>query len=186
MDRLREEQQVDVHFYKFAGDVAAFQSDDPGAADGKRTDTGAMLRTLYEQRGGQQPPRSLLLLSDGADNGNARIPALLEAGRWRGLPCPIHAFACGNPTTADRQNDVAITSLSTAPALVPSKGKLSVTLGIDAPGFENSTVRIRLFLDNEEVLARDEVLALTNGNTVKLECNCAGQARRSQTARPGG
>ncbi|MGH7222764.1 MAG: glutamine amidotransferase, partial [Gemmataceae bacterium] len=170
-DRLRQEQQMDVRFYKFAGEVVELQANDPGAADGKRTDTGAMLRALYEQRDGRQPPRYLLLLSDGADNGSARTPALSEAARWRGLPCPLHAFACGNPTTADRQNDVAITSLVTEPALVPSKGKLTVKLGIDAPGFENSTVRVRLFLDNEEVLARDEVLTLTNGNMIKLECN---------------
>jgi uncharacterized membrane protein len=171
LDQLREEQQMDVRFYKFAGEVAEFQPNDPGAADGKRTDTGAMLRDLYDQRDGQQPPRYLLLLSDGADNGSARTPPLSEAARWRGLPCPIHAFACGNPTTADRQNDVAITSLVTEPALVPSKGKLTVKLGIDAPGFENSKVRVRLFLDNEEVLARDEVLTLRNGNMIKLECN---------------
>ena len=139
LDQLREEQQMDVRFYKFAGEVAEFQPNDPGAADGKRTDTGATLRALYEQRDGRQPPRYLLLLSDGADNGSARTPALSEAPRWRGLPCPIHAFACGNPTTADRQNDIAITSLVTEPALVPSKGKLTVKLGIDAPGFENST-----------------------------------------------
>lgn len=175
LDRLREEQQVDVRFYQFAGDVVEFQPNDPGAADGKRTDTGAMLRALYEQRDGRQPPRYLLLLSDGADNGSARTPALSEASRWRGLPCPIHAFACGNPTTADRQNDVAIASLATEPALVPSKGKLSIKLGIDAPGFENSTVRVRLFLDNEEVLARDEVLKLTNDNRIKLECNAPAQ-----------
>ncbi|HZV04199.1 MAG TPA: glutamine amidotransferase [Gemmataceae bacterium] len=171
LDRLREGQQIDVRFYKFAGDVEEFPLDEPGTADGKRTDTGAALRSLYEQRDGQQPPRYLLLLSDGADNGNARAPALPEASRWRSLPCPIHAFACGNPTTADRQNDIAITSLATEPALVPSKGKLTVKLGIDAPGFENSTVRVRLFLDNEEALARDEVLTLTNGNLLKLECN---------------
>jgi uncharacterized membrane protein len=171
LDRLSEEQQVDVRFYKFASEVMEFQPNEPGAADGKRTDIGEALRTLYEQRDGRQPPRYLLLLSDGADNGNARTPALYEATRWRTLPCPIHAFACGNPTTADRQNDVAISSLTTEPALVPSKGKLTVKLGIDAPGFENSTVRVRLFLDNDEVLARDEVLALTNGNIVKLECN---------------
>lgn len=171
LDRLSEEQQMDARFYKFAGDVAEFQPNDPGTADGKRTDTGATLRALYDQHAGHQPPRYLLLLSDGADNGNARAPALPEASRWRGLPCPIHAFAGGNPTTADRQNDVAITSLATEPALVPSKGKLTVKLGIDAPGFENSTVRIRLFLDNEEVLARDEVLTLTTGNMIKLECN---------------
>jgi uncharacterized membrane protein len=171
LDRLSEDQQVDVRYYKFASDVVEFQPSEPGPADGKRTDTGEALRTLFEQRDGQQPPRYLLLLSDGADNGNARAPALTEATRWRTLPCPIHAFACGNPTTADRQNDVAISSLATEPALVPSKGKLTVKLGIDAPGFENSTVRVRLFLDNEEVLARDEVLSLTNGNMVKLECN---------------
>jgi uncharacterized membrane protein len=171
MERLREEQQMDVRFYKFAAGVTELQPSEPGAADGKRTDTGAMLRTLYDQRDGQQTPRYLLLLSDGADNGSARTPALSEAARWRTLPCPIHSFACGNPTTADRQNDVAITSLATEPALVPSKGKLTVKLGIDAPGFENSTVRVRLFLDNEEVLARDEVLTLTNDNLIKLECN---------------
>ncbi len=170
LDRLREEQQVDVRFYKFASDVVEFQPNDPGAADGKRTDTGAMLRALYDQRDGQQPLRYLLLLSDGADNGTGRPPALAEAGRWRSLPCPIHAFACGNPTTADRQNDVAIVSVATEPALVPSKGKLTVKLGIDAPGFENHTVRIRMFLDDQEVLARDEQLLLTNGNMVKLEC----------------
>jgi uncharacterized membrane protein len=169
LDQLREEQQVDVRFFKFAGDAVEFQPDDPGTADGKRTDTGNMLRALYEQREGQRPPRALLLLSDGADNGNGRPPALVEAARWRGLPCPIHTFACGNPTTADRQNDVAITSVATEPALVPSKGKLTVKLGIDAPGFENSTVRVRLFLDNEEVLARNEVLPLTSGNAIKLE-----------------
>ena len=171
LDRLSEDQQADARYYKFAGDVVAFQPNDPGAADGKRTDIGAALRALFEQRDDQQPPRYLLLLGDGADNGNARTPALSEASRWRNLPCPIHAFACGNPTTTDRQNDVAITSIATEPALVPSKGKLTVKLGIDAPGFENSTVRVRLFLDNEEVLARDEVLTLTNGNMVKLECN---------------
>jgi uncharacterized membrane protein len=176
LEQLRHDQQLDVRFYKFAGGVEEFNPDDPGAADGKRTDTGAMLRSLYDQRDGQQPLRSLLLLSDGADNGSARTPALSEAARWRALPCPVHAFACGNPTTADRQNDVAITSIVTEPALVPSKGKLTVKLGIDAPGFENSTVRLRLFLDDQEVLARDEVLPLTSGNLVKLECNAPAKA----------
>ncbi|HEY7313815.1 MAG TPA: glutamine amidotransferase [Gemmataceae bacterium] len=171
LEQLRSEQQIDVRFYKFAGDVSEFQPDEPGAADGKRTDTGAMLRSLYEQRDGGQPARYLLLLSDGADNGGFRTPALAESARWRNLPCPLHAFACGNPTTADRQNDIAITSIATEPALVPSKGKLTVKLGIDAPGFENSNVRLRLFLDEEEVLARNEMLMLTSGNTVKLECN---------------
>ena len=176
LDQLRAEQQLEVRFLKFAEDVTEFNPDDPGKADGRRTDTGGMLRFLYDGRDGQQPLRSLLLLSDGADNGSPRTPALAEAARWRVLPCPVHTFACGNPTTADRQSDVAITSIATEPALVPSKGKLIVKLVLDAPGFENSTVRLRLFLDDQEVLARDEVLPLTSGNMVKLECSAPAKA----------
>jgi uncharacterized membrane protein len=175
LERLREDQQVDVRYYKFAGETSEFHPDNPGAADGPRTDTGAMLRNLFDRREGSQPLRYLLLLSDGADNGSNRTPALSEAARWRGLPCPIHAFACGNPTTADRQSDVAITAIATEPALVPIKGKLIVKLAIDAPGFENSTVRVRLFLDDREMLAKDETLPLTTGNAIRLECNAPAQ-----------
>jgi uncharacterized membrane protein len=175
LERLGDEQQVDVRYYKFAAETNELQPDSPGAADGQRTDTGAMLRSLYDRREGAQPLRYLLLLSDGADNGSNRTPALSEAARWRNLPCPIHAFACGNPTTADRQSDVVITAIATEPALVPIKGKLTVKLMIDAPGFENSTVRIRLFLDDQEMLAKDETLPLTTGNAIKLECNAPAQ-----------
>jgi uncharacterized membrane protein len=166
--RLRDEQQVDVIFHRFAGDLADLQLDDPGRPDGKRTDFGAMLRRLYDGRDGRQPLRGLLVLSDGADNGTT--PALAEAARWRGLPCPLHAFACGKPTTTDRQNDVALTAISAEPSPVPAKGKMVIKLTIDAPGFENTTVRLRLFLDDKEVKAQNEVLPLTAGNEVRLEC----------------
>jgi uncharacterized membrane protein len=170
LEQLRQEQQMDVAFFKFAGTTAEFQPDAAGAADGKRTDYGAMLRQLYEERNGQRPLRYLLVLGDGADNG-ARIPPLAEAMRWRSLPCPVHTFACGKPTTADRQSDVSITSIATEPALVPVKGKLTVKLVLDAPGFENSEVRVRLFLDDKEEKAQNVALPLTSGNVVKLECN---------------
>ncbi len=176
LERLHDQQQVDVRYYKFAAETAEFQPDDPGTADGPRTDTGAMLRDLYDRREAAQPLRYLLLLSDGADNGSNRTPALAEATRWRSLPYPVHAFACGNPTTADRQSDVAITAIATEPALVPIKGRLIVKLMIDAPGFENSTVRVRLFLDDREVLAKDETLPLTTGNAVRLESAAPAQA----------
>jgi uncharacterized membrane protein len=167
--RLREEQQIDIVFYRWADGVDQFQPDAPGEADGKRTETGQSLRSLFERREGSRPHLGLLLVSDGADNGV--VPALAEAGRWRNLPCPLHAFACGNPNNGDRQSDVAITAITTEPAPVPVKGKLTVKLLVDAPGFENSTLRARLFLDDKEMLAKDVGLPLTAGNEVKLECN---------------
>jgi uncharacterized membrane protein len=168
LQRLRDEQQIDIIFYRWGEDVAEFQPDAPGEADGKRTETGQSLRALYERREGSRPLLGLLLVSDGADNGV--VPALAEAARWRNLPCLLHVFACGNPNNGDRQNDVAITAITTEPAPVPVKGKLTVRLLVDAPGFENSTVRARLFLDDKEVLAKDVALPLTAGNEVKLEC----------------
>jgi uncharacterized membrane protein len=170
-ERLRDLHQIDVEFYRFHADTAAVNLDSLGEPDGPRTDTGAALHWLYEQRDGKRPLRGLLLLSDGADNGTPRIPALAEAARWRGLPCPLQPFALGKPTTSDRQSDVAITAIAIEPTLVPVKGRMTVKLLVDAPGFENTTVRARLFLDGQEMPGRDVSLPLTTGNEIKLECN---------------
>jgi uncharacterized membrane protein len=169
LERLQDN-QIDVVLYRFAGDVLPLRVEEAGEADGKRTDIGFLLRHLYESREGQRALRGLLVLSDGADNGTGASTPLAEASRWRNLPCPVHTFASGNPTTSDRQRDIALTSITTEPSPVPVKGKLTVKVSIDAPGFENTTVRVRLFLDDKEVKAQDEALPLTTGNPVKLEC----------------
>jgi uncharacterized membrane protein len=169
LQQLRDVHNVEVQFYRFAGDTAEFQPAEPGPADGKRTDIGGMLHGLYDLRDARRPPRALLVLSDGADNGT-RHPALAEAARWRNLPCPVHTFAVGKPTTSDRQSDIALTGISADPATVPVKGKLTVKVTANAPGFENSRVRFRLFLDDKEVTAREATLDLTDNNEVKLEC----------------
>src|SRR5204862_5232593 len=92
--------------------------------------------------------------------------------RWRNVPCLVHTFACGSPQTTTKQNDVAITSITTAPTpFVPVKGKLTVKVTIDARGFENTKARVRLFLDDKEKLGKDVQLALTKGNEVTLTCD---------------
>lgn len=167
-DRLRDEQQTDVLFVRFAESVTEVEGDNLGAADGVRTEIGRALRDLFERRQTGRPLRALILASDGADNGT--VPSKVEAKRWHALHCPIHTLASGKPTTSDRQSDVAITSITTEPSPVRIKGKLTIKLLLDAPGFENSTVRMRVFLDGKEVLARDEALPLTANNPVQLEC----------------
>src|SRR5438128_1577117 len=78
--------------YRCAGDVDTFDAE--GNADGKRTDFGELLHSLYERHSSERYLRGLLVLSDGADNGT-RYPALSLATKWRMLPCPIHTFAFG-------------------------------------------------------------------------------------------
>jgi hypothetical protein len=179
LQRLRDA-GVEVVLVKFAAEMADFDPSAPGEADGKRTDVGTMMRTLLDRRDGRSRALGLLVLSDGADNGTA-VPALGEAARWRNLPCPVHAFACGRPTTNLRQNDVAITSITTSPTpFVPVKGKLAVKVTIDARGFENTRATVRLFLENpdakgevkdHEVASKEVVLKETTGNEVEITCN---------------
>src|SRR5262249_27921796 len=126
-----------------------------------------------------------LRASDGTDHG--RDPALAEASRWRHLGCPIHTFACGSPRTTPLHNDVALTSISTRPApFVPVKGKLSVTVLIDARGYERSKARVRLFVEHpgkageKERAARGVLLEKTTGNEGTLSWDAPATASEAK------
>lgn len=171
--RLRDEQQIEAKFFAFADELRDVTPPEWGEADGKRTDLGGALRQLFDRRDQQVVLRGLLVCSDGGDNGGT--PALAEAMRWRGAGCAVTTFASGNPGTSSKQDDVAITSITTSPSpFVPIKGKLTVKLLIDARGYENTKARVRLYLEGDdgtdtEVLGKDVTLPLTTGNEVTLE-----------------
>ncbi len=168
LQQLRDEHQVEVVWWRFAENVGEF--DPRGQADGKRTDFGQMFQTLLERHGQERFLRGLLVLSDGADNGT-RFPALPLAARWRSLPCPIHTFAFGEPTTTANVRDLAFTGINPEPAPVAVKGKLTVKGTLDAPGFVGQRVRLHLFLNDQEMLAKDERLDKAAGNEVELVCD---------------
>ncbi len=170
LDRLRREQNVQIEFHRFADKVEPFSPDHPGQPDGNRTDIGAMLHSLYDQYAGRRL-RGLLVLSDGRNNGNQRIDPMTEARRWRRLRCPVHTFVYGSPNTPNGQRDVAVHDVIAAPSVVPIKGRLTVRATIDAPGFENSAVRVRLFLNDKEEQSRNATLKLTRGNQISMECD---------------
>lgn len=176
VERLRSERQIEVRWYGFGEELAPLSLAEPGEANGRRTAIGAALRALYDARPAGAKVRGVLLISDGAENG--AVPVLAEAARWRLAPASVHTFACGNPATTIKQNDVAITSLSTTPSpFVPVKGKLTVKATIDARGYASAKARVRLFLEmpdekgvvsDREVTAQDVRLDQETGNEVEL------------------
>jgi uncharacterized membrane protein len=168
LERLRDQHNVDVRFYRFAGDVRDFDLKDAGKAEGPRTDYGEMLRSLYERHRSERYLRGLLVLGDGADRG-IRNPALAQAPQWRNLPCPIHTFAVGSPTTSEKQRDIAVTSIAVERSPVPVKGELIVKATIDAHGFENDSTLVHLLVDDKEVATQQETLRLTTGNQVRIK-----------------
>lgn len=160
-----EKENVHVLFNRFAEDVRAFS--DADKPDGKRTDFGQMLHALYESHSRDRNLRGLIVLSDGADNGN-RYPPLTEASRWRALNCPVYTFALGKTTTSEGQKDLAFTAIHPSPTPVAVKGKLTVRGTLDAPGFQDAAVTVHLLLDGKEVLAQKERLNRTLGNEIRL------------------
>jgi uncharacterized membrane protein len=165
LQQLQDENNVTVRFYRFAEDLGDFEPQ--GSADGKRTDFGQALRSLYERHGHQRDLRAVIVLSDGADNGT-RFPALGEAARWRTLPCPIETFGIGKPTTAERQRDIAFTSIRCEPSPVPLKGKMTLVGTLDAPGFENAAVTVHLLVNDKEIRAQRATLRTAGDNEVRI------------------
>src|SRR5262249_35472489 len=156
---------VTVVPFRFAEDIGDF--DPQGKADGKRTDFGQMLNSLYERYKGERRLRGLVVLSDGADNGT-RFPALTEAAKWRGLPCPIHTFALGQITTTSKQRDIAFTGIVPEPSPVHVKGRLTVKGYLDAPGFKDRRVHAHLWINDKHAAEQEVRLEKTTGNEIKL------------------
>ncbi|MGE3804706.1 MAG: glutamine amidotransferase [Gemmataceae bacterium] len=168
---LENERNVSLIVYRFAGDAQGW--DENALPDGQRTDIGRALHSLYELHRQEKNLRGLILVSDGADNGNSiNTKPLAEAARWRNLPCPVYTFALGKVSTADAQNDIVIRSLIADPSPVPVKGKLNIKATVDAFGFNDAEVDVHLLVDSgngdEEVLAQKERLTQPQGNVIQL------------------
>jgi uncharacterized membrane protein len=166
LDRLRDEHNVNVALYRFDAEVGEYVPETK--PDGKRTDFGEMLNNLYERYRGERFLRGLVIFSDGADNGSRYQPLAL-AQQWRNLPCPVHTVGVGKPTTSDKQSDIAVVAINPEPAPVPVKAELVVKGVIDAPGFENAKVRIKLLFDDQQVAVQEEELKQAVGNEVKIK-----------------
>ena len=170
--RLKEDNDVAIHIYHFAGDVNQVvpegQSDTQRASisdllkalgkvkpDGKRTDFGRMLFDLREIYSSAPNRRGLVIISDGADNGSHRVYKPLDlANQWRDLPCPIQPFAVGDEKTSKMLDHISIRTFDSESPTVPMKGELIVKATVDAPGRVGNTFEPHLFIDGREIPTR--------------------------------
>jgi uncharacterized membrane protein len=178
-EHLRADKNVQVLFYRAAEDVTVFDPmDRPGLADGKRTDMGQWLYALYQRHGRDANLRAMMILSDGADNGT-RFQAADLADQWGRLPCGIYTFGVGEKTAGNRQPDLAFDPLSIVadPDPVGVKQSLTIKARLLVNGFQNPTVTLRLFLDDDPTPAAVKAMHLTNAvpdnpNAFDVELTC--------------
>lgn len=171
LEKLKNDHKISVVFFGFGDEIKEFDPNDPGEATGKRTDTAQLLRALMEKYRTEKYLRGILILSDGADNVASDPPARALASTFRTLPCPVYTFAYGSKAANASQNDIVITSLNPEPSVVAVKGKLNVRATIDALGFINSQVRVKVYINDKEIKAQDETLRLRKDNLVEIVCD---------------
>jgi len=182
LKELRDEHQVTVRFFGFAGDtrempdhlLAGF------APDGMRSDYGKMLNGLQQQFANEPNLRGLVIVGDGADNG-PYFNAMSEAAKFRGLQCPVYCFVTGDKTTSMQRKDLIASRIQVEPAPVYIKGKMVVRITVDAFGCENAPIKPileidgveakidKIFVGNDEVTEGQPVMSLTTGNELRLE-----------------
>jgi uncharacterized membrane protein len=172
--RLVDEDRIDVVFRAFGAEVVEFDPASPLPPTDARTDIGAALRKLHEDFAGKKP-LAVLLLTDGADTGGV-FNTLDEARRYRAIPCPVNAFAFGNPNTPNNVRAVSVESAVAEPSPVMAKGELTVRTVIDAPGFVGRTVRVKVLTNQEEVKSQDVELENSRGNEIKIKCTAPAKA----------
>ena len=175
LKRLSEQQRIEIVYYQGAEDVKKYDSN--GQADGKRTEIGLWLHELWASHGREPNLRGLLLFTDGADNGT-RYLAMEKAALFRGT-CPINPFAMGQPSITLRQRDIGFVpnSIVVNPVLVPVKGKMTAKAYLNAPGYENSKVKVSLKID-DKLAAPVQYFTLlkTSDNLVELTCDAPAKA----------
>ncbi len=165
--------RVELIYYQGAEDFRKF--DPASQPTGTATDMGSWLREIYQRHGQEKNLRGLVLLSDGADNGT-KYPTLEQAAQLRGI-CPIFAVGLGRPTTTSKQNDIEFTDIRVAPDPIPVKSQMTVKGYVNAPGFENSSVNVRLYLsgvgakDAKLMASAKQVLGKTQGNEIVMRCD---------------
>jgi hypothetical protein len=137
--------RVEIGYYQGADDFRAF--DPNGQPIGKATDMGTWLHEFQQRHGREKNLRGLILLSDGADNGN-KFPTLEQATQLRlGGVCPLFAFGLGKATTTSKHNDIDLADIRVEPDPVPVKGQMKVTVLVNAPGFEDNKVNLSLWIE---------------------------------------
>jgi hypothetical protein len=171
LDELAAEQNVTVHLYKFSAPdfneaTAKYTPGDP--ADGKRSDYGTFLNRLFDRWLNERFVRGLVVIGDGADNGEA-FSAVTEASRWarRAGGVPVTTVTVGGESGPQSQ-DIVVTGVDCDPSPAPVKTEVTVSATVHAYGFAGARVVARVYFDGEAVKTQDVVLEKEKDNRVRL------------------
>ncbi len=160
-EELKLPEKFSVAYYGFGSNLFPLANLDTTVADGNRTALAGTLENLATATA-QNPPASVVLLSDGGDNSLQSAETIAKAFGQRKIP--IHTVALG---ATNEPPDIVVENVQVKRALLnQSTTKAVVTLR--SSGFDGQTVPLRVLKDNK-VLAERKVQLAEGSQRVEVE-----------------
>jgi hypothetical protein len=168
-DELLAEHGITVVVYKFGPpdfNETTSRWEPTAAADAKRSDYGVLLMRLFERWQTEQRVRGLIVIGDGADNGEMFSP-LAEGARWGRRGTKIFTFLVGQEGNPDTK-DIAVTAIECDPSPAYIKNKVTVTARVNAYNFLGARVTARLSVNDVSKVQEDFTLDREKNNELKI------------------
>jgi hypothetical protein len=168
-DELLAEHGISVVIYKFGPpdfNETTSRWEPTAIADAKRSDYGAFLDRTFLRWQTEQRVRGLLVIGDGADNGETFTP-LGEAARWGRRGTKIYTFLVGQEGNPEAK-DIAVTTIECDPSPAYIKNKVTVTARVNAYNFVGARVTARVSVNDKPLVNEDFVLERDKNNELKI------------------
>jgi hypothetical protein len=169
IDELAAEQGVSTVIYKLGApdfNEATSRWEPNAPADAKRSDYGVALKLGYERWQSEPRVRAVLVIGDGAENGET-VSSLGEAARWSRRGVKIFTFLTGTDSNPDTK-DIAVTAIECDPSPAYIKNKVTVTARVNAPNFSGARVTARVSINDKTVAQEDFTLDREKNNELKI------------------
>jgi uncharacterized membrane protein len=132
---------------------------DPTAKpQGHGTDIAGWLDGLVRDYANGPKVQAAILISDFGDTGDP-VKTVAKAANFRGR-YPIHTFLVGQPSSTGSDKDIALDDIFVEPRTLLAKGKFRVKVLARAPGFENATTDVSLWIEDRATKTMKELKRL--------------------------
>ena len=161
MDAAGSLKETTISPYWAGKEFTAYDPEKTVLPDGEYTSLARMLEQGVYNHLGEYCP-GVILLSDGANNKSDALDNILQGFKKKDIP----VYTCGIGTS--KSTDIAVTYIVGEDVIFVSE-KAKIYVNISQEGYINQTIRIKLYMEDQEVYSGDHELTKNGENSFPIE-----------------
>ena len=161
MEKAEDLKETTISPYWAGKEFTAYDPEKTVLPDGEYTSLARMLEQgIYNHLGEYCP--GVILLSDGANNKSDALDNVLQGFKRKDIP----VYTCGIGTS--KSTDIAVTYIVGEDVIFASE-KAKIYVNVKQEGYINQTIRIKLYMEEEEVYSGEHELTKNGENSFPIE-----------------